>query len=200
MIALLRGRIVELAEDHLVLDVQGVGYLVAAPTRVLARLPAQGESVELLIETQLRAESITLYGFLESAERAWFRLLQNVQGVGARVALALLGVLSPDELVRTIATQDKSALTRASGVGTKLAQRILLELKDRVPELPRGAMATPASPSVLDEGADDAAAALVKLGFGRAEVGHVLARIRGRLGPTAPVQLLVREGLKELTA
>ena len=128
MIARLRGTLDTLGEDHAVIDVGGVGYLVACPTRTLAALPRPGEAVDLLIETQVRDDSITLYGFRSGAERSWFRLLQTVQGVGARVALAILSVLGPDELARAVAAQDKAALARASGVGPRLAGRIASEL------------------------------------------------------------------------
>ena len=136
MIARLRGRLDSLGEDHAVVDVGGVGYLVACSARTLAGLPGTGEAVDLHVETQLRAESITLYGFRDPAERAWFRLLQTVQGVGARVALGVLSVLTPDQLARAVAAQDKAALTRASGVGPRLASRIVAELKDRLVDFP----------------------------------------------------------------
>lgn len=199
MIAYLRGLVASLGEDHLVVDVQGVGYLVYAGARTLHHLPSTGQQVELLIETQLREESLTLYGFLDPSEKAWFRLLQTVQGVGARVALSLLGALGPDALVTAIASQDKAALSRASGVGPRLAARLLSELKDRVAELPRGSMAAPiAAAPPPGSPAEDALQALLGLGFGRSEAVTALARIQGRLGETAPIEQLVREGLKEL--
>ena len=125
MIARLRGRLDSQGADHLVIDVGGVGYLVHCSTRTLAALPGTGEALELHVETQVRAESITLYGFAEPGERSWFRVLQQVQGVGARVALGVLSVLTPEELARAVVSQDKAALTRASGVGPRLAGRIL---------------------------------------------------------------------------
>ena len=136
MIARLRGKLDTLDEGQAVVDVGGVGYLVACPTRTLAALPRPGEAVDLLIETQVRDDSITLYGFGSGAERSWFRLLQTVQGVGARVALGILSVLGPDELARAVVAQDKAALARATGVGPRLAGRITSELKDRLTELP----------------------------------------------------------------
>ncbi len=136
MIARLRGRVDSVGEDHAVVDVGGVGYLVACSARTLGALPGAGEAVDLHVETQVRAESITLYGFRDPTERAWFRLLQTVQGVGARVALGVLSVLTPETLARAVAAQDKAALTRASGVGPRLASRIVAELKDRLVDFP----------------------------------------------------------------
>ncbi len=136
MIARLRGRLDTIGDDHAVIDVGGVGYLVVCSANTLAALPGAGEAVDLHVETQLRTESITLYGFKDPAERAWFRLLQTVQGVGARVALAVLSILTPEQLARALAAQDKAALTRASGVGPRLAGRIMSELRDRLVDLP----------------------------------------------------------------
>lgn len=202
MIALLRGRIAALGDDHLVVEVGGVGYLVHAGARTLQRLPRLGEPVELWIETQLRPEQIALYGFLDPAERSWFRLLQTIQGVGARVALALLGTLSPDELVAAVASRDKATLSRAPGVGARLASRLLAELADRVGELPRSRGAAALAPPAPSQAApsDDALAALLRLGFARAEALGALGRARARLGDGAPLDALVREGLKELAA
>jgi holliday junction DNA helicase RuvA len=200
VIARLRGTLDGLDEDHAVIDVGGVGYLVACSTRTLAALPRPGEAVDLLIETQVRAESITLYGFSIAAERSWFRLLQTVQGVGARVALALLSVLGPDELARAVAAQDKAALGRASGVGPRLAGRIASELKDRLTELP-GAVGAPApGPAALRLGGagDDAVSALVHLGYARGEAYQAIAKAAAALGEAAPLEALIRSGLQEL--
>lgn len=199
MIAYLRGRIAILAEDHVVLDVQGVGYLVHASARTLRRLPAVGETAELHVETQMREDSITLYGFIDQAERGWFKLLQTVQGVGARVALSILGVLGPDQLATAIAAQDRGSLTRASGVGARLAARILSELRERVGELPATlAAAEGIGPVAPVAGATaDALSALVNLGYARAEAFTALRRVHSRLGETS-VDALIREGLKEL--
>ena len=200
MIGRLRGTLDTLDEDRAVIDVGGVGYLVACPTRTLAALPRPGEAVDLLIETQVRAESITLYGFRTAAERSWFRLLQTVQGVGARVALAILSVLGPDELARAVAAQDKAALGRASGVGPRLAGRIASELKDRLTELP-GAVGGPAPDAiaVMPGGpAGEAVSALVHLGYGRSEAHAAIAKAVGALGAAAPLEALIRTGLQEL--
>lgn len=199
MIALLRGRVALIAEDHLVLDVQGVGYLVQAGARTLQRLPRAGEPAELWIETQLRDDAILLFGFLDPGERAWFRTLQTVQGVGARVALGLIGTLTADELAAAIATRDRATLARAPGVGPRLAARLVAELADRLGELPRALQPTPVAIAVA-EPTDDALAALLRLGFARAEAVGALGRARARLGERAPLEALVREGLKELAA
>ena len=197
MIARLRGTLDGLDEDHAVIDVGGVGYLVACSTRTLAGLPRPGEAVDLLIETQLRAESITLYGFPTAAERRWFRLLQTVQGVGARLALAILSVLGPDELARAVAAQDRAALGRASGVGPRLAGRIASELTDRLSELPALGGA-PAREAALGGPADDAVSALVRLGYGRSEAHQAVAKAAAALGDAAPLEALIRTGLQEL--
>ncbi len=201
MIARLRGRLDSVGEDHAVVDVGGVGYLVVCPTRTLATLPTAGEAIDLHVETQLRAESITLYGFRDPAERAWFRLLQTVQGVGARVALGVLSVLTPDQLARAVAAQDKAALTRASGVGPRLASRITAELKDRLVDFPLPAAAAEqiqlAGP--LGTAAADALSALINLGYGRSEAHAAIAKAAASLGDQAPVDALIRTGLKELT-
>lgn len=199
MIALLRGRVALIAEDHLVLDVQGVGYLVQAGARTLQRLPRAGEPAELWIETQLRDDAILLFGFLDPGERAWFRTLQTVQGVGAKVALGLIGTLTADELAAAIATRDRASLARAPGVGPRLAARLVAELADRLGELPRALQPTPVAMAVA-EPTDDALAALLRLGFARAEAVGALGRARARLGERAPLEALVREGLKELAA
>ena len=132
MIAKLAGLLDQAGSDSAVVDVGGVGYLVFCSARTLARMPAKGAPVSLLIETHVREDHIHLYGFSEPAERDWFRLLTTVQGVGAKLALALLGVLGPEDLMRAIAAADKASLARAPGVGQKLAQRIATELKDKV--------------------------------------------------------------------
>jgi Holliday junction DNA helicase RuvA len=200
VIARLRGTLDGLDEDHAVIDVGGVGYLVACSTRTLASLPRAGEAVDLLIETQVRPESITLYGFRSAAERSWFRLLQTVQGVGARVALAILSVLGPDELARAVAAQDKAALARASGVGPRLASRIASELKDRLGEVP--AIAGVPSPELagvaLGGPAEDAVSALVHLGYGRSEAHAAVTKAAAALGDAAPLEALIRTGLQDL--
>ena len=142
MIAQLTGRVDALEADRCIVDVGGVGYLVHASTRTLAALPMPPATARLLVETQVREDAITLYGFAESAERDWFRLLLTLQGVGARVALNILSALSPKDLVTAIAAGDRASLTRAPGVGAKLAVRVLTELRDKAGGMPVGISAT----------------------------------------------------------
>ncbi len=199
MIAFLRGRIAALGEDHVVLDVGGVGYLVYIATRTLQQLPRTGETVELWIETVVREDTIALFGFLEARERIWFRLLQRVQGVGAKLALQLLGCFSPDELAAAIVARDRAALARAPGVGQRLAGRLIAELAERVRELPGPSPMREQPAEVTAQGvAAEALAALVRLGFPRAEAASALARARARLSERAPLEALLRESLKEL--
>ena len=200
MIARLRGLLDSQGADHLVIDVGGVGYLVHCSTRTLATLPGTGEALDLHIETQVRAESITLYGFADTGERSWFRVLQQVQGVGARVALGVLSVLTPEELARAVAVQDKAALTRASGVGPRLAGRILSEMKDRLAgELAGAALPAQALPGAATDGATGGAiSALVNLGYGRSEAHAAITRAVASLGKQATVEALIRAGLQEL--
>lgn len=198
MIARLRGTVAAIGEDHAVIDVGGVGYLVTLAPSTLQRLPRVGEAVELHTEMQVREDDMSLYGFLDGADRTWFRLLQTVQGVGARVALSLLGTLRPTELANAIAAGDRAALARASGVGSRLAARIVSELKDRVGALPQTAGGEPVTVLAPAGPAGDALSALLHLGYARVDAFAAIARVQGRLGPDVPVELLVREGLKEL--
>ena len=200
MIARLRGLLAAVGDDHAIVDVAGVGYLVTVSPATLERLPALGEAVELHTELQLREDGMTLYGFPDAADRTWFRLLQTVQGVGARVALSLLGTLRPHELATAIAAGDKAMLARATGVGGRLAARIAAELKDRVGALPQPGRAQPVGAAALGGASGDALSALLHLGYGRAEAYAALARVQARLGGEVAVDALVREGLKELTA
>lgn len=195
MIARLTGLLDSTGEDWAVVDVGGVGYLVHCSARTLSQLPGRGERVSLAVETHVREDHIHLYGFLEQVERDWFRLLTTVQGVGTKVALGLLSVLGPGELSGAIVAQDRSAITRAQGVGPRLAGRILAELRDRVgvisPSVP-----PPGGPSVVD----DAVSALVNLGYGRADAhGAVLAAVQA-LGEETSVEELIKSGLRELAA
>jgi Holliday junction DNA helicase RuvA len=202
MIARLRGLLDSRGADHLVVDVGGVGYLVHCSTRTLADLPGAGEALDLHIETQVRADSIMLYGFADTGERSWFRVLQQVQGVGARVALGVLSVLTPDQLARAVASQDKAALTQANGVGPRLAGRILSELKDRLAgELAGAALPVHALPGGAVDGAvSGAVSALVNLGYGRSEAHAAVGRAAAALGKGATVEALIRAGLQELAA
>jgi Holliday junction DNA helicase RuvA len=196
MIAKLTGLVDSQGEDWAVLDVSGVGYLVFCSGRTLGTLPRRGETARLFIDTHVREDHIHLYGFAEAAERDWFRLLQSVQGVGARVALAILSALSAGELTQTIAAQDKVPLTRASGVGAKLAQRIVAELKDKVAAAVPGPVSADAAAGNGE--AQDAVSALVNLGYPRVEAFGAVAAATRELGGEAGVEALIRRGLKEL--
>ncbi|MGH7066401.1 MAG: Holliday junction branch migration protein RuvA [Acetobacteraceae bacterium] len=194
MIASLTGRIASTEERSCIIDVAGVGYLVHASSRTLARLPAPPDLAHVLVETELRPDAILLYGFADASERAWFRLLTAVQGVGAKLALAILSTLPPGDLSAAIATGDRAWLMRAPGVGAKLAQRLLGELRDPAARLPTLSQAVPAASGV----ATDAISALVNLGYRRTEVEAALSRAGARLGEAPPFATLIREGLKEL--
>jgi Holliday junction DNA helicase RuvA len=201
MIGKLKGIVDEVGEEELVLDVGGVGYLVAASARTLRALPAVGQAAALFIETHVREDAIRLYGFLTASERDWFRLLQSVQGVGAKVALGVLGTLSGDALASAIAHQDKAAMALAPGVGPKLAARIVHELKDKAPALSLadlgGAIAGEAE-GKLPKDAQDAVLALVSLGYARPQASLAVAKGLATLGAEAPTAALIRLGLKEL--
>lgn len=206
MIAKLKGLIDSLGEDWAVIDVGGVGYLVFCSGRTLGRLGV-GEGAEVMVETHVREDHIHLYGFIDAVERDWFRLLTTVQGVGAKVTLGLLTVLSPDELVQAIAAADKAAITQAPGVGPKLATRILSELKDKVGTVafavapggqPAAAGAGPEGPGGAGGAVSDAASALVNLGYQPFQALSAVSRAAGRLGEGADVEALIRGGLSEL--
>ncbi len=201
MIGKLKGLVEEVGEEELVLDVGGVGYLVAASARTLRALPAVGEAAALFIETHVREDAIRLYGFLTASERDWFRLLQSVQGVGAKVALGVLGTLSGDALAAAIARQDKAAMALAPGVGPKLAARIVHELKDKAPALSLanlGGAIAGETEGKLPKDAQDAVLALVSLGYARPQASLAVAKGLATLGAEAPTAALIRLGLKEL--
>ena len=194
MIAKLRGVLDSLGDGWAVVDVGGVGYLTYCSAGTLASLPPRGQSVSLTIETVVREDHIHLYGFASEQERDWFRLLQTVQSVGARLALAILGALPAPELAVCIAAQDRANLTRAPGVGPKLAARILSELRDKAEPLP-GAAPVPAAAGTANA---DAVAALVNLGYRPTEAHGAVSGAARTLGAEAPVEALIRAGLKEL--
>jgi Holliday junction DNA helicase RuvA len=196
MFAKLTGRLDSVAAETCVVDVGGVGYLVACSSRTLAALPDAGAPVSLAIETQVREEAINLYGFLDPAERAWFRMLVTVQGVGAKVALSILGTLPVPDLALAVAGGDKAMLSRAQGVGPRLAARLATELKDKVAALPIPAGTTAAAPRG-DAGAD-VLSALANLGYRRAEAATAIDRAQARLGEAPKFDTLIREALKEL--
>lgn len=214
MIAGLRGRVDAAGDDWAVIDVQGVGYLVFCSARTLARLPAPGapDETRLIVETHVREDHIHLYGFAETLERDAFRLLGTVQGVGAKVALAILSVVPADRLGGVLAAQDKAAIQRAAGVGPKLAARILSELKDRAPALgalpgPRPAgVALPEAPTpaarVAADGrtgvVEDATSALVNLGYRRLEAWEAATQAAAGLGERATLQDTLGAALRAL--
>lgn len=206
MIGKLKGRVDQLNEDSVIVDVGGVGYLVYCDRRTLINMGDIGEVVQLIIETHVREDHIHLYGFANNAERDWFRLLTTVQGVGVRMSLAILGLYNSDQLGTIIAAQDKKQLTAVSGVGPKLAERIVTELKSKVGTLPTGMVvehpsaksARITSPSV-DSASEDAISALVNLGYGRAEAYSAVARAKSQ-NDAASLNDLIRLGLKELAS
>lgn len=201
MIAKLTGLVDVIERDRAIIDVHGVGYLVRASSRTLGALTTGGPAV-LLVETSVREDAIDLYGFATTSERDWFRLLTTVQGVGAKVALSLLSTLPPKDLARAIAIGDRSMLTRAEGVGPKLANRLASELKDKVgglgaASLGQAAVAGSAGPASADM-SEDAVSALVNLGYRRFEALSAIEKALARLGATARVETLIPEALKEL--
>ncbi|MEL6784297.1 MAG: Holliday junction branch migration protein RuvA [Pseudomonadota bacterium] len=204
MIGKLKGVVDSNGEDWVILDVQGVGYQVHCSNRTLTSLPGVGEAVALSIETHVRETEIKLYGFTADLERNWFRLLQNVQGVGAKVALAILGTLTPGELASAIALQDKAAVSRAPGVGPKVAQRIVAELKDKAPALSGEAVGTiglqqEIGAGVAGSAVQDAVSALTNLGYSAQQASVAVAAVLADAGEDAPSATLIRLGLKELS-
>lgn len=203
MIAKLTGILDSVGDDWAILDVGGVGYLVFCSSRTLAQLPGTGEAVSFVIETHIREDHIHLYGFLDHAERDWFKLLTTVQGVGAKVGLGIQSVLGPKELTDAILAQDKGMITRAPGVGPKLATRLLTELKDKVGGMASvaPAMAGAVAANDTDRAAmEDAVSALVNLGYRRGDAFGAVTGAMRSIGDDAGVEDLIRVGLKELTA
>ena len=202
MIAKLTGIVDRSGPDGVIIDVGGVGYLVFCSARTLRLLPPTGEAARLLIDTHVREDHIHLYGFIDEAERNAYRLLTTVQGVGAKLALAISAVLSPDALAAAILAQDRAALAQADGVGPKLAARIVNELRDKVAGLSTAIASSPAVPAALGTGEDGAAAdaisALVNLGYRRADASGAVSRAARKLGADAGIDALIRGGLKEL--
>lgn len=198
MIARLKGLVDSVGADNAVIDVHGVGYLIFASSRTLGRLPRVGEAVSLFVETHVREDHIHLYGFIEAAERDWFKLLLNVQGVGGKVALGVLSALSPDELARAVASGDKASLSRAQGVGPKLAARLATELKDKVAGIVTVAPVAGASSAGVVGAAGEAVSALVNLGYRRIEAEDAILKALAEAGEGAQAASLVRAGLRAL--
>jgi Holliday junction DNA helicase RuvA len=197
MIAHLKGVLTSTAADHAVIDVGGVGYLVGASARTLSALGEPGDAVTVHTEMLVGEDFIRLAGFATAAERDWFRLLTGVQGVGARVALAILSALAPDELSRAVSAQDKAMVARANGVGPKLAERIVRELKDKAGGVATGPAGTPAAALPSGGASADALSALGNLGFRPAEASAAVAAAEEELGPGATLDALVRLALRK---
>jgi Holliday junction DNA helicase RuvA len=203
MIGKLNGILDSYGEDFVVVDVNGVGYVVHCSARTLQALPAPGEPVTLAIETHVREDQIRLFGFLADVEREWFRLLQTVQGVGTKVALAILGTLKPADLASAIAMRDKATITRTPGVGPKVAERIVTELKDKAPAYTALDPAVVRLSGAVDERrapapVADAVSALVNLGYGQPQAAAAVAAAARAAGEGADTRALIRLGLKEL--
>jgi Holliday junction DNA helicase RuvA len=208
MIGKLRGIVDAVGESHAIVDVNGVGYEVQASARTLRGLQP-GQEVSLAIETHVREDAIRLYGFASEVERAWFRTLQTIQGVGAKVALAVLGTLAPQDLANAVALQNWAVLEQAPGVGKKLAQRIVAELKDKAPALSMAGISAPAAvktgaghapphgPTAGDAAAE-AISALTNLGYHPGQASQAVAAAMTDLGKAADTRALIRRGLKEL--
>ncbi len=203
MIGKLKGTIEEIGEDYVLVDVHGVCYVAYCSARTLSKLGSVGEACVLFIETYVREDQIRLFGFMSALEREWFNIVQTVQGVGAKVALALLSTLTPAELANAIALQDRAAVSRAPGVGPKVAMRIVTELKNKAPafagdaanigfkqELGEGVAAAPVA---------DAVSALTNLGYSRDQAANAVAAAMKTAGEGADSARLIRLGLKELS-
>lgn len=204
MIGKLKGIVDSYGDDYVILDVGGVGYQVQCGARTLQALPSPGEAAVLSIETYVREDQIRLFGFRNDTEREWFRLLQTVQGVGARVALSVLGTLSPSDLANAIALRDKAAVSRSPGVGAKVAERIVTELKDKAPALADVDPAVVKLSDALDDNrapqpVSDAISALVNLGYSQPQAAAAIASASRSAGDDAATATLIRLGLKELS-
>jgi len=204
MIAKLSGLIDEVGSDWAIIDVNGVGYLVFCSSRTLS-IMAVGEAIKLIIETHVREDHIHLFGFADHGERDWFKLLTTVQGVGAKVGLGILSALSADELVQAVASGDKAAVSRANGVGPKLATRIVSELKDKVGGMALG-LAVQGSAGdggvvtagVVNANTSDAVSALVNLGYSPSDALRAISHIAPNLGDDPSVEVLISAALSEL--
>ncbi|WP_029004200.1 Holliday junction branch migration protein RuvA [Azorhizobium doebereinerae] len=204
MIGKLKGVVDSTGEDHLILDVHGVGYLVHCSGRTLQSLPREGEAAVLFIETHVREDQIRLFGFTSEGEREWFRLLQGIQGIGTKTALAVLSTLKPSDIAQAVALGDKAALARAPGVGPRVATRIVTELKDKMPSF---ASADPALARLAADvgaaeaaggAAADAVSALVNLGYAMPQAHAAIAAAARGAGEGATAETLIRLGLREL--
>lgn len=213
MIGKLSGKIDSKEDGYIILDVQGVGYVVFVSPRTLSHIPSSGEATSVLIDTHVREDHIHLYGFIDKTEQTWFRLLTSVQGVGAKVGLAILGACPPDKLQLAITAQDKALLTQADGVGPKLATRIVTELKDKAASVQTSDFTVKAAGSSTDTTAkpsapvaggvdNDAVSALINLGYGRADAFSAVMKARANANDEEEpnLQTMIRLALKELSA
>lgn len=205
MIGKLKGVIDSFGDDFVILDVHGVGYHVQCPVRVLQGLPSPGEAATLSIETFVREDQIRLFGFATDFEREWFRMLMTVQGVGAKVALGILGILKPGEIANSIALQDKATISRAPGVGKRVAERIVTELKSKAPAFADADSGTVRLAGEIAENTAkrpvaDAVSALVNLGYGQPQAAAAVATAQRSAGEDAGTATLIRLGLKELSS
>ena len=206
MIGKLSGIIDSFDGNFVILDVQGVGYQVHASRRTLSKIGQPGDAASLLIDTHVREDAITLFGFADAGEQQWFRLLTSVQGVGAKAGLSILSVCPPDKLTTALMAQDKAAITQADGVGPKLATRILTELKDKAGkiDLGKGASAPVKYDEIREEGAgassidSDAVSALINLGYSRSDAYTAVMHAKAKANDN--LQMLIKEALKELSA
>lgn len=203
MIGKLTGKVDSFTDATFILDVHGVGYLISASTRTIAALPAIGQEISILIETFVREDQLKLFGFATDAEKEWFNLVQSVQGVGAKVALAILSTLSSNELVTAISLGDKAMVARTPGVGPKVAQRIVAELKDKIPAFTgeSGSIAdvlTGSGDAELPSSAADALSALTNLGYSSGQAAGAVAKVVSEIGTDAKTEKIIRLSLKEL--
>lgn len=205
MIGKLKGTIDEIDADHVVIDVHGVGYVTFCSNRTLGSIGSAGEAVVLFIETHVREDQLKLFGFASQLEREWFRLLQNVQGVGAKVALAVLSTLTPSELASAIALKDIAMVSRTPGVGKKVAERITTELRNKAPAMAGGDAGNLGLKQELGEGVasgpvSDAVSALCNLGYSREQAANAVSAAMSQAGDGADSAKLIRIGLKELSS
>ncbi len=209
MFAKLSGIIDSVSQSSLILDVQGVGYLVNASPRTLSRLGQTGDPLSLLIDTNVREDAITLYGFFDAAEQEWFRMLTSVQGLGPKAAMSILGVCPPEQIGFAIASGDKAAIQRADGVGPKLAQRVVMELKDKAAKFdmqvsPAKVKASDVSAPASNEGASsidhDAVSALVNLGYGRSDAYQAVLNAKNKSNDNSELNDIIKMALKELAS
>lgn len=203
MIGKLKGYIEDATDDSIILDVNGVGYVLYLTTKTLSSLPNHGSIATFYVETQVREDAIRLFGFRSRLEQEWFKLLLSVQGVGAKVALALLGTLSPAELAQALALRDIAMVSRAPGIGKKVAERIVTELKNKAPHLMPADETLPhyheLTNGIADEPVNDALSALVNLGYSRDQAASAITKALKQVDGGVDSAQLIRIGLKELS-